>query len=78
MPIDESRNKARCEQGGASDPHFPSRRVGEELDVLRRLAQTIEHSHSAIKQGATVLGRIDALGVAVEQPHANSTFQFRD
>ena len=43
-----------------------------------RLAQVIEHGRSAIEQGATVLGRLDALRVAVEQTHANGPFQFRD
>src|SRR5439155_26963881 len=28
-PIDESRNEACGQKGGASDPHFPNRRVGE-------------------------------------------------
>ena len=43
-----------------------------------RLAQVIEHSHSAIEQGATVLGRLDALAVAVEQAHAERMLQLRD
>src|SRR6266404_3608244 len=77
-PIDDGRNEACGQNGGASDPHFPSRRIGEKLDVLHRLAQVIEYGHSAIEQGATVLGRLDALGVALKQSHANGTFQFRD
>ena len=35
------------------------------------LAQVVEHGRSAIEQGATVLGRLDPLGGAIEQTHAN-------
>src|SRR6266545_5616419 len=77
-PIDESRSEARGQQGAASNPQFPSRRVGKKLDILYRLAQDIEQSRSAIEQGATVLGRLDTLGVAVEQAHAECMLQFRD
>ena len=60
------------------DPYFPSRRVGEKLDILESLAQVIEHGHAAIEQRATVLGRYDALPVAVQQAHAERMFQVRD
>ena len=62
----------------ASDPHFPSSRVGEKLDVLHALAQLIEDGGPAIEQRATVLGRLDPLAVAVEQAHAERMLQFRD
>src|SRR4030088_2465702 len=77
-PIDETRDKARGQQGAASDPHFPSRRIGEKLDVLHRLAQAIEGGRSAVEQGAPVSGRFYTLRAAVEKSHANGTFQFRD
>ena len=77
-PIDESRNKARGQQGAASDPHFSGRGVGEKLDGLQRAAQVIEDSRPSIKQGATVFGRLDTLGVAIDQTHANGLFQFGD
>ena len=42
-------------RAGASDPHFPRRRVGEKLDILPRLTQVIEHSHSALGKDRTLL-----------------------
>ena len=71
-PIDDGGNKARCQEGIAPNSHFPSRRVGEKLDVLHRLAQVIEHGHSTIEQRATVRGRLYALWAAVEQAHADA------
>ena len=70
--------KLAASEGAASDPHFPSRRVGEKLDVLHALAQVVEYGRSAIEQRATVLGRLDPLAVAVEQAHAERMLQFRD
>ena len=43
-----------------------------------RLAQVIEYGRAAVEQRATVLGRLDALAVAVEQAHADRMLQFRD
>jgi hypothetical protein len=40
------------------------------------LAQVIEHSRSTIEQSATVLGRLDPPGRAVDQTHANGVLQF--
>jgi hypothetical protein len=42
------------------------------------LAQVIEYSRSTIEQGETVLGRLDPLGGAIDQTHANGVLQFRD
>src|SRR5205807_7310148 len=77
-PIDESGNKARGQQGAASDPHVPNRGVGEKFDVPHALAQVVEYGHSAIEQRAAVLGRLDPLAVAVQQPHAERMLQFAD
>src|ERR1041384_6403363 len=74
-PIDEIRNKARGQKGAAADPNLPGRRIGQKFDILRRLAQVVEHSRAASEQGATVLGWLDTLGVAVEQSHANGALQ---
>jgi hypothetical protein len=65
-PLDDGRNEARGHQGRASDPHFSSRRVGEELDVLQALPQVVEYRHAAIEQRAAVFGWLDALAMAIE------------
>ena len=77
-PIDDCGNEICRERGRASDAHFAGGRVGEKLDVLHRLAQFIERSHTAIKQRATVGGGLDTLSVAVEQAHAKCMLQLRD
>jgi hypothetical protein len=78
-PLDHGRNKASSENVTASNSHFSSSGIGERLDALYGLTEFIEHSSSAIEQNTTVLGHLDeALGVAVEQSHANSPFQLRD
>src|SRR5262249_61792844 len=71
-------NKAPTEQVGATESHFSGSRIDEELDILYSLTEIIEHGRSAIEQDPTILSQQDALGVAVEQSHANSPFQFRD
>jgi hypothetical protein len=76
--IDDSGNEARGQKGSASDPHFSDSGVGEKFDVLDALAQVIEYGHAAIEQGVAVLGRLDPLAVAVEQPHAERMLQFPD
>src|SRR5262245_11276611 len=76
--VDDGRNKASCLEWIAPNTHFPGRRVGEKLDVFHRLAQLIEHRGTAIEQGATVPGWLDALRVAVEQTHAKRVFQIRN
>ena len=78
QPVDDGRNKARRQNGGASDPDFAGHGVGEKLDVLHRLAQVVECGHTAIEQGAAILGRRDALVVADEQSYPEGAFQFRD
>src|SRR5262245_12997971 len=62
----------------ASNPHFPSGRIGGKLDLLHALAQVVEYSHSTIQQCTTVLRRLDALAVAIEQAHAEGMLQFPD
>jgi hypothetical protein len=76
--LDYGRYKASSEKVATSDSHFSSSRVGEKLDILYGLTEVIKRSRSAIEQDPTVLGHFDALRVAVEQSHANSSFQFRD
>ena len=65
-PFNDGRNKARGQKGDASDPHFPSRRVGEKFDALHALLQLVEGYDAVIEQGTTKLGRRDALRTAVE------------
>jgi hypothetical protein len=77
-PIDDRKAKARCQQGIASDSNFPSRRVGEKLDVLQALSQIIKYGYSTIEQRAPVLGWFHALTVAIEQAHAKRMLQFRN
>src|SRR5262249_21097344 len=77
-PMDDGRNKARTLNVAASDSYFSSGGIGEKLDVLYGLAEFIEHSRAAIEQDPTILGQLDALGVAVEQSNANCSFQFGD
>jgi hypothetical protein len=62
----------------ASDPDFPSCRVGEKFDFLRALAQVIEDGHSALEHRPTILGGLDSPGSAVKQTHAHCPFQFRN
>jgi len=76
-PIDNGRYETRGQQGGASDPNFSGSRVSEKLDIPHRLAQVIEHGRSTIEQGATIHGRFDPPGCALDQTHTNDVFQFR-
>ena len=48
-PFDDSGDEAWGVMVAASDPNFPGLRIGEKLDVLHRLAQVIEHRHSAVE-----------------------------
>jgi len=59
--IDDGRDEARAERGGAPDPHLARGRVGEELDVLDALAQLIEGSMAATEYGAPVFGEFGAV-----------------
>ena len=43
-----------------------------------RLVQVVEYGRSAIEQRTTVGSRRHTLGVAIEQTHAQCTFQFRN
>ena len=61
-----------------ADPDLADRRIGQELDILHRLAQFIEHGYSAIKQGAAILRRFGAMTAAIEQPHADRMFKVGD
>ena len=77
-PVEHRREHAHHDGVVRADPDFADRRIGQELDVLHRLAQVIEHGHSAIEQGATVLRRLDALAAAIEQSRADRVFEVRD
>ena len=74
-PIDDGRNEARCKKRAASDPDAPDSRVVEKFDVFQGLTQIIEHGRSAFKKCATVAGRRNAAGAAVEQRHAHGPLQ---
>ena len=78
QPVEHRREHTHHDGVVRADPDFADRRIGQELDARHRLAQVIEHGHSAIEQGATVLGRLDALAAAIEQPHADRVFKVRD
>src|SRR5262245_26201546 len=77
-PFYDRRNEVFGDKAGASNPHFPSSRVGEELDLLDSLAEIVKHGRPAIEQRATVFGWRDPLAVAIEQAHAERMLQFRD
>src|SRR4029077_9360307 len=77
-PVNERGNEARGQKGGSSNPQSPRRRVREKRDVLHALAQVIEYGSTAIQQGAAILGRLDALAMAVEQANAERLLQFTD
>ena len=64
--IDDGRDEARAERGGAPDPHLARGRVGEELDVLDALPQLIEGSMAATEYGAPVFGEFDAVGISLQ------------
>src|SRR5258707_474872 len=76
--IDDGGYEGRGQSGDRSDSNFASRRIRKKLDVLYSATQIIEHGHSAIKQRATVLGRLNPLAVAVEQAYAECRLQFRN
>src|SRR5262249_17121473 len=76
--FDDRRAKVFGDIGTATDPDFPSSRVGEKLDILYALLQLVERGHPLIQHGPTALGRLDALCVAVEKARADGMFQFRD
>ena len=54
---------------------LPAARVVKKFDVLQGLAQVIEHGRSAFEKRATVVGRRDASGTAVEQRHTHGPLQ---
>ena len=61
-----------------TDSNVTNCRIGQKLDILHRLPQVIEYSRAALKQGAAILGRFNALAAAVEQAYANGVLQLRD
>src|SRR4051794_16754409 len=67
QPAEDGGEQAGNECLVASDANFANSRVGEEFDVPDALAQVVEDSDSAIKQRATVNGRLDALRAAIEE-----------
>jgi hypothetical protein len=73
-PVEHGREHAHNNGIGGDDPDLAHRRIGQELDVLYRLAQVVEHSGSAFQQGATVLRRFGTVTAAIEQPHADRVF----
>jgi hypothetical protein len=78
QPIEHGREQPHNDGIVRADSDFTDRRIGQELDVLDRLAQVVEHGHSTIEQGATILGRLGTLTASIEQPHADGLFQLRD
>src|SRR5262245_37078736 len=77
-PIDDCRYETGRTGQCVPNPHLPSRRVGEKLDVLHALTQLIEYSDSTIEQSTTVLSRLDTLALAIEQAHADGMLQLGD
>ena len=77
-PLEHRRQQAYDHGIVRADPDLADRRIGQELDVLHRLAQVIEHGHAAVEQSATVLRRFGALTAAIEQPHADRVLEVRD
>src|SRR5258708_7018358 len=58
--------------------HFPYSRIGQEFDVPDALLQLIENRNTAFEQCAAVDRRLDALGAAIEKPHAEGMFEGGD
>src|SRR5262249_15176070 len=76
--LDDIRQHARCERFGASDADFARARISEELDVANALLELVERDRAALEQGTAIHGRLDALGAAVEQPHAQRMLEVGD
>jgi|RhiMethySRZTD1v2_1073278.scaffolds.fasta_scaffold4504093_1 hypothetical protein len=62
---------------GAADPHRAGARVGGKLDGFHTLLQLIEVRDPVLEHGATVFGRLDTPGVAIQKLDADGLFQFR-
>jgi hypothetical protein len=58
----------------ASDPNLAERRVAEKLDILHPLTQIIEHGRRAVKQRATMDGRLHTLLASIQETHADRAF----
>src|SRR5262249_31867648 len=58
--------------------HFPYSRIGQEFDVPDALLQLVENRNTAFEERAAVDRRLDALGTAIEKPHAESMLEIGD
>src|SRR5437016_14373569 len=60
---------------GTADPHLAAGWIGKKLDVPHALFQFIESCDPTLEEGATIDGRLDALGAAVEETNAECVLQ---
>src|SRR5262249_4401161 len=59
-------------------PQFPSCRVGQILDLADARSKIVENGRAPLEQGATIERRFDAMRAAIEQAHAEGTFEVGD
>src|SRR5262249_21372687 len=72
------RHYPRDERVSCTDPNLAYRRIGDELNVLYRLTQIVEHGGSAVEQGAAILRRLGAMTAAIKQPYGDHIFKISD
>ena len=63
---------------GTTNVQLPDRRIAQEFDLSDALPQFIENRNAALDQRLAVQGRLDSLGLSVEQPYAERLFQIRN
>src|SRR3954453_17146504 len=63
------RHDARIHDLRTSDREFSRCRIGQELDLLQPLTHLVENVDTAFEQRLPIIGQLDTLRGAVEQPH---------
>src|SRR4029453_7886135 len=73
--IDSDQYGAGRHRLAGSDPQFPRRRIGKELNVLDALSQLVEDRDAAFDERAAIRRWLDAARAAIEQAYAEGVFQ---
>src|SRR5262249_35469468 len=63
-PLDDGRNERPGEEAAASDPHIPSRRIGEVFNILHALPQFVEDGGAAFEERSAIDRRLGTMTVA--------------
>jgi len=67
--------KDRRDGFGATDPEFPSGRIGQKLDVPYSLLQFVKGCEAPLEKRMAVHSWLDAMRIAVEKSHAERAFE---